>query len=370
MQLQNIQESAFAETYGQVLENYLQSRSEDALYRASLLSQTFIEQGVGPEEIIALHFEQLDRALDGQSYRTQARAIGDAHQFLLEVMITYGVQYKEYLELRMKEGIEAAEARAEYERQRLIERENLDREKTELLEHIAHELRTPITTAMGTLDLARRSLSRGQVHRLEPLIGTAREAVDRLSRLSAQLVQISHGQLPNLVREPQHINQLLSQACGWAEAAASDKGIEFSCGPFDGDTLVYGDADALLSVFGNLLSNAIRYTPAGGSVSMTSRIEGDTIYIECSDSGIGMSDEIQERIFERFYRAPEARNVDAQGLGVGLSLVHALVQAHDGAISVSSVPGQGSVFGITLPVLRHGQTDALDGESVEAGESA
>lgn len=367
MQITDIQQSAFAETYGQVLSNYLTTRSEEALYRASLLSQTFVEQGVGPEEIIALHFEQLDQALDGLTYRAQARSIGDAHQFLLEVMITYGVQYKEYLELRMREGLQAAEARAEYEHQRLIERERLDQEKTELLEHVAHELRTPITTAMGTLDLARRSLTRGQMHRLEPLIGTAREAVDRLSRLSAQLVQVSHGKLPELVREPQRIGSLLNQACQWAEAAANDKQINFECGPFDGDTVVLGDADALLSVFGNLLSNAIRYTPDGGTVSLTYHVEGETIFIECRDSGIGMSDEVQARIFERFYRAPEARNVDAQGLGVGLSLVHALVQAHHGAIRVSSNPGQGSTFGITLPVMQPDQ-GLSDGDTTEESE--
>ena len=261
MEIADIQTTAFAETYGQVLSEYLKTRSEEALYRASLLSQTFVEQGVGPEEIIALHFEQLDQAIRALTYREQARSIGDAHQFLLEVMITYGVQYKEYLELRMREGVQMAEEQAEFERQRALERERLDREKTELLEHVAHELRTPITTALGTLDLAKRSLSRGQVHRLEPLIGIAREAVDRLSRLSAQLVQVSHGKLPDLDRSPQCVEALLQQACNWASAAAIAKNINFECGPFTDQTMVIGDADALLSVFGNLLSNAIRYTP-------------------------------------------------------------------------------------------------------------
>jgi signal transduction histidine kinase len=358
MQVTDLHSTAFAETYGQVLRDYLKNRGEEALYRASLLSQTFVERGLGPEEIIALHFEQLDQALNGLTYRVQARSIGDAHQFLLEVMITYGVHYKEFLELRMREGVRAAEAQAEFERQRREERERIDRERSELLEHIAHELRTPITTALGTLDLATRSLSRGHVHRLEPLIGTAREAVDRLSRLSAQLVQISHGQLPDLERKPQQVGALLAQACNWASAAASAKQIHFDCGPFDDDAYVIGDADALLSLFGNLLSNAIRYTPVGGTVSMTWRVEGQTVFIECRDTGIGMSDDVQSRIFERFFRAPEARNVDAQGLGVGLTLVHALVQAHDGAISVSSSPGEGSVFGITLPVMRQGDNRA------------
>ncbi|HEX5166581.1 MAG TPA: ATP-binding protein [Thermomicrobiales bacterium] len=369
MQVTDLHGTPFADTYGQVLRDYLQTRREDALYRASLLSQTFVERGVGPEEIIALHFEQLDQALDGLSYRVQARSIGDAHQFLLEVMITYGVHYKEYLELRMREGVQAAEAEAELERRLRQERERIDQERTELLEHIAHELRTPITTALGTLDLARRSIARGNFHRLEPLIGTAREAVDRLSRLSAQLVQISHGKLPDLERKPQDISALLTQACAWAEASAVEKQLQFQCGPFNEHVYVIGDADALLSLFGNLLSNAIRYTPVGGTVSMTCHVEGETVFIECRDTGIGMSHDVQARIFERFFRAPEARNVDAQGLGVGLSLVHALVQAHDGAISVSSVTGEGSVFGVTLPVMREGDGHGAELAFDEMSES-
>src|SRR5215207_3391859 len=196
---------AFMATYGQVLGDYLKTRSEEALYRASLLSQTFVEHGLGPEEIIALHFEALELAMASYSYREQARAIGDAHQFLLEVMIAYGVKYKEYLEMRVRESLREAEARTAAERQRARDAERLERERAELLTEIAHELRTPLTAAMGSLELATRNLSRGRMERVTPLLGSAKEALDRLSRLSAELMQATRGEAPQFTRSRQNL---------------------------------------------------------------------------------------------------------------------------------------------------------------------
>jgi signal transduction histidine kinase len=112
---------------------------------------------------------------------------------------------------------------------------------------------------------------------------------------------------------------------------------------------VLGSEDALLSVFGNLLSNAIRYTPGGGSVSVGLAVEGDFVCVEVTDTGIGMPVEVQGRIFDKFYRGPQARAVEAQGLGLGLSLVQQFVEVHDGRIEVTSVDGAGSTFKVWLP---------------------
>src|SRR6185312_2287090 len=96
-------ESGSATAYAVALGDYIRTRSESALFRASVLSQYFVECGYGPDDIIALHFESLEQTLDELSSREQSRAVGDAHQFLLEVMITYGVKYKEFLELKLQE---------------------------------------------------------------------------------------------------------------------------------------------------------------------------------------------------------------------------------------------------------------------------
>jgi signal transduction histidine kinase len=340
------------ETYERILAAYLETRSEAALYEVSLLSEGVIQSGLGPEDIIALHFETLDRLLEGRSYREQARAMSDAHQFLLEVMIAYGVRYKEFVELKLAETMRDAEASAARDRERALDAERADRQKSELLGVIAHELRTPLTAALGHLDLATRSLSRGQIERVPVLLGTAREALGRLSRLSADLVEASREGPTSLQMAPLDLGEIVGQACAWAEPAAVEHGVSLAREGGDARIGVLGSDDALLSVIGNLLSNAVRYTPEGGRVTVRQGIEAEWAWIEVSDTGIGMAPDVQARIFTKFYRAPDAQRLEAQGLGLGLSLVRQLVAAHRGRVEVRSAPGQGSTFRVMLPALR------------------
>jgi signal transduction histidine kinase len=321
--------------YGQVLVRYLKNPSEQALYDASLLSQTLVQHGVGPEEIVALHMEALDLALEGCSPREQARSVGNANQFLLEVMIAYGLTYREYLELKVRER-DSAMAQAVQER-------------TELLATVAHEMRTPLTAALGTLDLARRDLDKGRTDRIVPWLGTARDALHRLSRLTADIARASVGEPPELVYAPHDLCEMVSEACRWAEAAVAEKGLTLVCQDTPSSVPIMCDADALLSVFGNLLANAIRYTPAGGNITVICGFDDHAVWAAITDTGIGMSPEVQERIFEKFYRSREARDVEAQGLGLGLSLVQELIQAHGGRIEVQSALGVGSTFRVVLP---------------------
>lgn len=336
--------------YAGALEDYIHTRSESALFHASLLSQRFVEAGFGPDDIIALHFDALDQILSQLSAREQSRAVGDAHQFLLEVMITYGVKYKEFLELKLLESIREAETRAELERMRVMELERAEQEKAELLAGIAHELRTPLTAARGNLDLAVRSLSRGRTERVVPLLGSTREALDRLSRLTADLVQVSRGDTLQFERSNLDLCGIVNQACLWAQPSASAKGIQLITDPTSAPIHVNGNADALLSVFGNLLSNAVRYTPAGGTVRVQYGGDAGETWVDVQDTGIGIPEEVRGRIFERFYRSVDARKMDAQGLGLGLTLVQQIVKAHDGRIELESQPGEGSRFRVILPI--------------------
>jgi signal transduction histidine kinase len=336
------------DAYAEALAAYCSDRSEAALYRASLLSQTFVESGLGPEDIIALHCQSLDSILEGRPARDQVLANGDAHQFLLEIMIAYGVKYKEFLELRLSQTLREAESRSARERERIQEAERIGREKDEILAVIAHELRTPIAVARGSVDLAVRSLTRGRVDSVQPLLGTTREAIDRLSRLTGDLVEASRGMPQRLERRPQPLDRIVEQAYAWAHPAASAKGVDLRHEHSPTATVVVGSSDALLSVFGNLLSNAIRYTSAGGRVTIRQGDQDEWTWVEVADTGIGMSPEVQARIFEKFYRAPEARAVESQGLGLGLALVQQLIAAHDGRVEVLSSAGTGSTFKVWL----------------------
>lgn len=341
--------------YAAALNDYIDTRNESALFHASLLSQHFVESGFGPDDIIALHFESLEATLPRMSAREQSRAVGAAHQFLLEIMITYGVKYKEFLELKLRESIREAETRAELERQRVLELERAEHEKADLLAGIAHELRTPLTAARGNLDLAVRSLSRGKTERVVPLLGSTREALDRLSRLTGDLVQVSRGDTLHLERNQVNLCAIVSQACTWAQPSASNKGVQLISTPSGEAIHLEGNADALLSVFGNLLSNAVRYTSPGGSVRVQYGQASDEVWVEVQDTGIGISPEVQSKIFDRFYRSADARAMDAQGLGLGLTLVKQIVNAHEGRIELESEPGKGSCFRVILPLHANGR---------------
>jgi signal transduction histidine kinase len=317
--------------YADALAEFLRTRGEAALYKASLMSGGFVAQRVGPDEIIALHVEALERATDGMSQREQLLAATDALQFLLEVMIAYGVQHKEHLERRLRELADSNASRAE------------------ILATVAHELRTPLTAVKGNLDLAVRRLAGGEVEAVPPLLGQSRSAVDRLVRMTADLVEASRDRPPEVHRDRVELAPLLAQACAWAASGAAEKGIGLALEPAEPGICVLGDADGLLSVFGNLISNAVRYTPAGGRVAVRYGGRGDRAEVEVRDTGVGMTAEVQARIFEKFYRAPEAQLAVPQGLGLGLSLVRQMVDAHGGEIVVESAPGQGSVFRVYLP---------------------
>ncbi len=355
-------DAAALEAYRAALVEYVRSHTEASLYRASQLSRTFVEQGVGPEEIIALHVEAIERVTAGHSYREQARATTDGLQFLLEMMIAYGVQYQVYMALRLEELRRQTEAQAVLQRQRLELAEQSEREKIEILATVAHELGTPITAAKGYVDYARRLLSAGKVDAALDALGTAREAVERLIEITGDLVRASGDEIGALDRSPVDLRGIVQQSHSWARAAAEEKDVALSYdGGTDGAATIQGSADALLTILGNLLSNAIRYTPAGGRVVIRQGRNEQTAWVSVADTGMGMAAETQSRIFERFYRAPEARGMVASGLGLGLALTQQLVRAHGGEITVESRLGEGSTFTVAFPV---------DGLEVEKGGSS
>jgi signal transduction histidine kinase len=189
----------------------------------------------------------------------------------------------------------------------------------------------------------------GRTDRIVPWLGTARDALHRLSRLTADIARASVGEPPELTHAPHDLCEVVAEACAWAEAAAAEKGLTLVRDNALPSVPIVGDPDALLSVFGNLLANAIRYTPAGGRITVGCAATDEQVWVTVSDTGIGMTPEVQERIFEKFFRSRDARSVEAQGLGLGLALVQELVEAHGGCVEVESTPGQGSTFRVVLP---------------------
>ncbi|GAC1486287.1 MAG: hypothetical protein NVS1B1_01360 [Candidatus Limnocylindrales bacterium] len=338
------------EQYTAVLRDYLHAHSEDALYRASLLSRGCIEAGLGPEEIVSLHGEAFALATGTLSYREQARAGTDALAFLLEVMIAYGVQHQELVEVSLSAERARTQAALGAQEQLMAKAHEAERTMTDSLAMIAHELRTPLMAALSNVDLVLRVMESGDTQRVPRFLGSAREALLRLSRLSGELLDVSRGHPPELDRSPVELPVVLSQACTWASTVAEAKGIEIvrAGGPFS--LRVLGDEDALLTVFGNLLSNAIRYTQAG-SVTVQHWAEDGKAIVEIKDTGVGIPEGEMERIFEGFYRGADARHLETEGLGLGLTLAQRFAELQGGQIQVESVVGTGSTFRVVLPLM-------------------
>lgn len=329
--------------YEDALLDYCQTHSEEALCHASEVSARLMGHGdYGPDDVIALHYDALQHVTSAEQFTPadRIRILNDAHQFLLEVMIGYGVRYKEFLELRLQ----AAERRAETA-------ERSEREKLEVLAAIAHELGNPLTIAGGNLQLVARYMDAGDPTNIRPLIDESRHALDRIAGLTRQLNAASRGESAELTFTTCDIVELIRRTAEWVQAAANDKGIVFAQKYPAGPVLVSASTEELPSVFSNLLTNALRYTEPGGSITLAVRAVDDAVRVRVSDTGIGISTDDQHRIFEKFYRSRDARRVAPNGLGIGMFIVRQLTEQHGGTIEVESTPGVGSNFTVTLPRL-------------------
>jgi signal transduction histidine kinase len=164
------------------------------------------------------------------------------------------------------------------------------------------------------------------------------------------VAQVEAGRIA-LEAGPTDVEEVVRQAADAARPAATEKGIELEL-DVDGIGELTADRARLAQVLDNLISNAVKFTPAGGRVAVRSSRDGDIAILEVSDTGMGISEEDQEKLFQRFFRADSATAQAIQGTGLGLAIVKAIIEAHDGAISVVSAPGKGTTFRVELPIER------------------
>lgn len=223
-------------------------------------------------------------------------------------------------------------------------------EDREVLSRIAHELASPVMAARGNLELAARRLEDGRFDEVRPFLEEARQALDRLSRLTNYLLAAARGTPPDLEMVPIDLREPVGQVCAWTRPEADAKGVSLIYRRRRQPLMVRGNHDALLSIFGNILSNAVRYTPAGGRIQVGFGVREGWAELSVTDTGVGMARDVQARAFDTFYRSPLARELQPQGLGLGLSLVKQLVDAHGGRLELSSDPGRGTTVSVLLPL--------------------
>jgi len=229
----------------------------------------------------------------------------------------------------------------------------------------SHELRTPLTTIRGFAELYRQGAAAEPVQ-VQALIRRIEDEAARMGLLVEDLLLLARldEQRP-VLRTPVDLRVVAGDAVGAARVLAPERHITLDIAGGTGGLAVLGDEPRLRQVVGNLMTNAVRHTPAGTPVSLRLARDGDEVVVEVSDTGPGLAPEQAERVFERFYRADAARTrrgggEATSGTGLGLAIVAALVAAHDGTVTVRSEPGQGATFVVRLPAAPAGATDDHD----------
>jgi signal transduction histidine kinase len=213
---------------------------------------------------------------------------------------------------------------------------------------VAHEFRTPLTSLRMAIHLCVEEAAGPLGEKQADLLLTARQDCERLQGIVDDLLDLSRiqGGRMELLRRPVPARTLLDEAVATSRDAASAAGLRLSIrGAVDDE--VSADAERVALVISNLVSNAIRHTPAGGEVVLEASLADDRVRFEVRDTGDGVPREYLERIFERFFRVPGR---PAGGVGLGLYLVREIVQAHGGQVGVESEPERGSRFWFTIPI--------------------
>ena len=229
--------------------------------------------------------------------------------------------------------------------------ESANRSKDEFLAILSHELRTPLNAILGWAEI----LQGGEASRAEVREGV--EIIERNARSQARLVEdvlevsrIICGKV-RLNVAPLDLAAVIDAALTSARPTASAKGITLSREVEPMDRLISGDLDRLQQVVWNLLSNALKFTPRGGQVSVWVRLLGDSAEIQVKDTGIGIKEDFLPYVFERFRQSDASSTRSHGGLGLGLSIARHLVEMHGGTVSAASEgEGRGAVFTVLLPL--------------------
>ncbi|MBP1933805.1 sensor histidine kinase [Ammoniphilus resinae] len=233
-------------------------------------------------------------------------------------------------------------------------RKSFDRQR-EFVADASHELRTPLSILNSSLDVVEMEDGDQLSDYSRKVLRNMKDEVKRMTHLVSDLLTLARSDsgVPELKLDSFDLVPSAIQLVGSAQTLANSKEIKLNLQTPE-SLIVNGDHDRLKQLIYILLDNAIKYTPSGGEVDLTltkEQIEKQSaLHITVKDTGLGIPEEDQERIFDRFYRVDKNRSRQMGGTGLGLAIAKWIVNAHHGTIEVSSIPGEGSTFSVNIPV--------------------
>jgi signal transduction histidine kinase len=318
----------------------------------SVVAATLI--GGGPTEMGFLRKDGEER----QHWMSLNRVMDDRGEAIGYVSTSEDITERLRAEARLMESLEA-------ERQAVEQLREVDRVKDAFVSSVSHELRTPITSILGYTEL----LEEGVLGALAP---SQADAVDRVSRnshrlltLISELLTLSRIEENTVVPDGEvlDLGQVVTTGLAVLSPTVARRDVELTVALPPTALHVTGDRDMLERVVINLIDNAVKFTPDGGRVTVALSPCSGRAVLEVTDTGIGVPAHEQQRLFDRFFRSSLAQHHAIPGSGLGLSIAHKIVEQHGGTLEVSSEPGQGSTFRVSLPVADHESSTAVRSRS-------
>jgi signal transduction histidine kinase len=225
-----------------------------------------------------------------------------------------------------------------------------DQAKSDFVQMVTHELRSPLSAVQSMLTLMEEGIVGPVTPKQLDLLQRSERRIGALLALVGDLLELAAGRIEHLEgqRTELLLNDLVTRVVEMMQAHVEEKGLALTVELSDETLTLLGVREALERVLVNLVDNAIKYTPRGGSVWLRAWRAGDRIEIEVTDTGIGIPEEALPRVFDEFYRARNAASA-GDGTGLGLTITRDIVEQHGGRIAVRSVVGEGSTFHVSLP---------------------
>ncbi len=238
--------------------------------------------------------------------------------------------------------------------QDITEQKRLDNARREFVANVSHELRTPLTTVKSYAETLMELAEDGNTDdgMIRSFLNIINGEADRMTRLVKDLLLLSRldYSLRDMPREPFDISKMIHSLCDRLSITSKEKKQTLVYEPTNALPLYIGSPDRIEQVLINIITNAIKYTPQGGMIRVTTMHMYSSITIKVTDNGIGIPEDKLEHIFERFYRVDKARSREMGGTGLGLAIAKEIVEAHDGTIEIKSKAGSGTEVIITLPI--------------------